>query len=116
MLGFTVALGGCKCDDTVGGVDVGFRVDGHPIDFGRALEGTQVGRAVTLISTGQAPLTVTVATEGPFRAVSSLELPGGSEVAVDVTFLAGNGKATGKLNLSASGKTVSIDLLGEGVH
>lgn len=117
MLPFVCVLAGaCRPDGTLGGVEVGFRVDGTPIDFGRALEGTQVIRSVTLQSTGRVDVTVETSTEGPFSAPRELLLPGGAGAPVEITFTAGAEKVSGRLHLSSNGKTVSIPLQGEGVR
>ncbi|MBI3182404.1 MAG: hypothetical protein HYZ28_09695 [Myxococcales bacterium] len=110
-----LSLGGCR-EGELGGVEVGFRVDAKSLDFGRALEGTQVARSVALTSTGRAPLSVEVATLGPFSAAPQLELPGGGQASVEVVFTAGDGKAQGKLLLSANSRTVEVALFGEGVR
>jgi hypothetical protein len=80
------------------------------------LEGTQEGRSVVLFSIGRADLTVSAATSGPpFSAPTSVVLPGGGQVNVDVVFTAGTTLANGTLQLSAHGQTVSIPLTGQGV-
>ena len=108
---------GCRCNDSgVGGVEAGFRVDVASVDFGRALEGTQVERHVTLFTTGRAALTVDAEADLPFRVNSSVELPGGSQVDLAVTFTAADGKSDGTLRLVGSGSGVSVGLTGEGVR
>ncbi|MFZ5471823.1 MAG: hypothetical protein ACOZIN_20530 [Myxococcota bacterium] len=114
-VGVWLAALACRCDPLIGGVEVGFRVDGSPIDFGKALQGTQVSRLVTLSSTGRAALTVAVATEGPFTAPAEVVVPGGAEAALEVVFTAGDGPAEGKLLLTANERTLAIDLRGRGV-
>ncbi|MHB8878729.1 MAG: hypothetical protein ACYC8T_33940 [Myxococcaceae bacterium] len=107
---------GCRCDDTLGGVEAGFRVDGSRVDFGRALEGTQVAQEVVLHATGRADLTVETSTQEPFAVAESVTVPGGSEIALPVLFIAGSTRASGTLLLSANNKTVTVTLTGEGVR
>lgn len=113
-----VLAAGCRrCDDTsLGGVEVGFRVDGAPLDFGRSLEGTQVERQVMLHSTGTVEVVVEASADSPFSVAAATSLPGGVAVSLPVFFTAGAGKAAGTLVLTANGKSVSLSLVGEGVR
>lgn len=113
-LSLALSLLGCR-EDTLGGVEVGFRVDGRTVDFGRALVGTQVVRSVTLQSTGKSPLTVATSAGAPFSVGEEVSLPGGGQAEVRVTFTAGEGRSEGALLLSANDKSVSVPLSGEGV-
>ncbi len=114
-----LALGlGCRCGapPVLGGVELGFRVSGDTVDFGRVLEGAQVLRQVTLFSESRAETAVAVSTEGPFAAAAEVLVPPGSSVDVAVTFTAGNARELGALVLSANGKSVKVPLVGEGVR
>ncbi len=119
VLGLILALGasGCRCgDSTLGGVEVGFRADGSPIDFGRALAGAQVTRALLLTSTGKVALSIEASTEGPFSVPPAFTLEGATTFSLSITFTAAVGRSEGRLWLRANGKSVSLPLLGEGIE
>lgn len=107
----------CDCGDgTLGGVDVGFRVSGQPIDFGIVLETTRVTREVELVSESRADVQVEVSVEGPFLAPALITVPAGSVAKVPVTFVAGSSREEGRLLLGPADKKVVVPLVGEGVR
>ncbi len=103
-------------DSSLGGVQVGFRVEAELLDFGRALKGSQVERALKLTATGRADVEVEVATDAPFSAPATVTIPGGGEAAVEVVFTAPASSAEGTLRLSANGKRLDVQLRGVGVE
>lgn len=110
-------LGACSCGDGgVGSTSAGFRTSTEALDFGKVLEGTEIGRSVDLVATGRGSITVDVAVTGPFRAPASVTLPGGGTAALEVVFTAPEGEATGTLVLSARGESFEIPLRGRGVR
>jgi hypothetical protein len=112
-------LPGCRgCGSDVTTLDADFRVDPgtQALDFGRALEGTRVTRAVLLLAETRASVIVTAAVGAPFRAPTSIEVPGGGQVEVPVTFTAGDGEATGILVLRGPTRTIEVSLRGTGVR
>lgn len=112
-----VSFGGCRCDDgSLGGVELGFKVSGDTVDFGRAIEGSEVVREVELVSESRADVTVEASADSAFSVPARIVVPAGSVARLPVTFLAGNTKAQGTLTLEAAGKSVSLPLVGEGVH
>jgi hypothetical protein len=118
---FLVALvlaGGCRCNDSgLGGARGDFRPQETSVDFGRVLEGEQSRRTVTLVGTGRAGVTVTVATGTPFSVTEgSVSVPGGGTVTLEVVFTAGNGLAEGTLVLTAGSHSETLALRGEGVR
>jgi len=113
------ALSGCRgCGTNVNPLDADFRVDPstQSLEFGRVLEGTRVTKTVLLYAETTAPLTVEASTARPFEAPASVDIPGGGQAEVEVTFVAGNGEATGTLVLSAPSRTVEVPLHGTGVR
>ncbi len=106
----------CRCNSGLGNVELGFRVSGDTVDFGRVLEGAQVLRTVTLFSESRADQEVGVSTEGPFAAAGSVTVPAGGTAEVAVTFTAGSAREEGALLLSARGDSVRVPLVGEGVR
>ncbi|QSQ12940.1 hypothetical protein [Myxococcus landrumensis] len=110
---------GCRCGDNsnVGGARQGFRAQDAEVDFGRALEGTSTRRQVTVLATGRASVTVTVASGSPFTVVApEVSVPGGGTATVDVDYLAGVGPVEGTLTLAGPGGTTSVRLKGLGVR
>ncbi len=119
-LAFVFALaGGCKCNDGLNPASAGFRVDPQSLDFGRVLEGTVAKQTLNVIATGTAVVDVDVTVEGnAFGSPGNLEVPGGGQGSLVITFNAPDGEVTGKLTLLARGsKTpVTVALHGVGVR
>ncbi len=115
LLALAFFLASCA-GGSVGGVQVGFRVDGRTVDFGRVLEGEKVVRSVEVVSTGRADLTVALEATPPFSVQPELFLPAGGQAAVEVTFTAGAERAEGSLTLSSNGRAVVVPLVGVGVR
>ncbi|MFL5320561.1 MAG: hypothetical protein ACJ790_12950 [Myxococcaceae bacterium] len=112
-----IVAASCRCNDgSLGGVDLGFKVSGETVDFGRALEGSVVERNVELVSQSRANVTVELSTEGPFSTGATITIPAGTSVKVPVDFHAGSTKEQGKLLLGPGDKRISVPLVGEGVH
>lgn len=113
------ALPGCRgCGTDVDPLDADFRVDPstQALEFGRVLEGGRVTKNVIVLAETRASLTVTVSVGQPFLAPARVQVPGGGQVEVPVTFVAGNGEVTGTLVLSAPSRTVEVPLHGTGVR
>ncbi|NVJ07485.1 hypothetical protein HUW63_19850 [Myxococcus sp. AM001] len=115
---FILALTGCPSGDSgTGGSRQGFRPRDAVVDFGRVLEGTQARRAVTVLATGRAGLTVVASVDAPFAVVTSeVSVSGGGETEVEVVFTAGHGPSEGTLLLSGAGLTESVRLTGLGIR
>ena len=115
----TIALGslvGCRCNQPVTPVELGFQVSPTSLEFGRVLELTTATQTVTITSTGRGSLTITASTDLPFSVPASIELPGGSDVPLEVTFRAGTTEVNGTLTLEADGKKLEVALHATGVH
>lgn len=116
---FLAALAGCRgCDNGIDPLDADFRVDPstQSIEFGRVLEGTHVTKTVIVLAETRASLTITAAVDTPFQAPASIDIPGGGQAEVAVTFVAGNGESTGTLVLTGSKRTIEVPLHGTGVR
>lgn len=111
----TLIASGCG-DDIIGSTSAGFQTQTKELDFGRVLEGAEVTRQVELTATGRADVVVDVSTTGPFRAPSTIDIPGGGSASLDVTFTAPDGDADGKLVLSVRDERFEIALSGRGVR
>lgn len=113
------ALASCRgCDNGIDPLDADFRVDPstQSLEFGRVLEGTRVTKTVIVLAETRASLTITASVDAPFQAPTSIDIPGGGQAEVSVTFVAGNGEATGTLVLTGSKRTIEIPLHGTGVR
>jgi hypothetical protein len=113
------ALASCRsCDGGIDPLDADFRVDPstRALEFGRVLEGTHVTKTVLVFAETRAPLTITASAGAPFRAPTSIDIPGGGQAEVRVTFVAGNGEATGTLVLTGLRRTIELPLHGTGVR
>lgn len=111
------ALGGCSCEGGgVGSTTAGFRTATTSVDFGRALEGTIIARSIELSGTGRSGVTVEVSTSAPFTAPSTVEVPGGGTVPLELTFTAGQGPSEGTLTLRSNGESFEVALRGVGVR
>ncbi|WP_426757266.1 hypothetical protein [Myxococcus sp. Y35] len=115
---FVLAVAACGPDGAgTGGSRQGFRPRDSVVDFGRVLEGTQVRRAVTVLATGRAGVTVASSVDGPFAVVTpEVRVPGSGAAEVEVVFSAGHGPAEGTLALVGAGVTASVRLTGTGVR
>jgi hypothetical protein len=113
-----VSLGACRCGTDVNMVETRFRVppESQSIDFGRVLEGTLVTRQVTLIAETRVPVSVGAATASPFSVEPLVEIPGGSQLDLEVAFRAGNGESNGELVLTSGRQEVRVGLRGVGVR
>lgn len=109
-------LSGCQCGDTVTPVGGGFRVTPTAVDFGRVLEGDQASRALAVQALTRAAVTVTAVSQAPFSAPTDLQVPGGGEETLLVTFAAGADEASGTLTLSDGQDTQVVTLRGVGVR
>lgn len=117
MLG-TLALHACRCGTDVNMVETRFRVppESQSIDFGRVLEGTVVTRQVTLIAETRASVSIGASTRAPFSVEPLVDVPGGSQVDLEVAFRAGNGESNGELVLTSGRQEVRVGLRGVGVR
>lgn len=114
-----LALGGCRgCGGGTSMVETRFRVspETQSVDFGRVLEGTMVRKQVTLIAETRASVSVGASTMAPFSSEPLFDVPGGSQVDLDVTFRAGNGESNGELVLTSGRQEVRVGLRGVGVR
>lgn len=112
-----VTVVGCKCKpDVVDPVKLGFRVQPASLDFGRVLEGDRKTLSVTLSATSTVTETITVTTTTAFSSVSEVELPGGGQVPLEVSFFAGNVEVDGTLTLTVGDQSTEIPLHGIGVR
>jgi Dictyostelium (slime mold) repeat len=107
---------GCGREGGVGSAEGGFLTTAQEIDFGKALLGQEVRRSLPVVSTGRVPVTVRVETSDPFRAQSSIAIPAGATVPLEITFVAGDGPAENTLQLSSGGKSYEVALRGRGVR
>jgi hypothetical protein len=117
--GLCLALvAGCQCrpPGPVDPIELGLRVQPTELDFGRVLEGGTRTLALTLTSETRAELAVALETEAPFSVMDSVVVPGGGDVAVEVTFRAGNGEVEGVLALTVGERTAEVKLRGNGVR
>ncbi|MEW6435022.1 MAG: hypothetical protein AB1730_26275 [Myxococcota bacterium] len=113
------ALSGCRgCGTDVDPVDADFRVEPstQSLEFGRVLEGGRVTKSVVVLAETRASLTISAAVGAPFLAPPTIDIPGGGQAEVNVTFVAGNGEATGTLVLTGSKRTIEVPLHGTGVR
>lgn len=113
-----LALGaGCRCGSDVNQVDQRFRLASTEVlDFGRVLEGTEVTKSVTLIAETRAAVSVAAAAPRPFVVDRLVDIPGGSQVDLEVRFKAENGESTGELTLTSGRQEVKLQLRGVGVR
>ena len=111
-----LALSGCRCGDgSLGTVELGFRVEGSPVDFGRVLQGQTVQRELTVISTSRGSVVLEASADSPFSVETPLSLPGGASVTLPVSFTAGVGLSEGELVLTQGQRRLSVPLRGVGV-
>lgn len=98
-------------------VRTGFLVRELQLDFGRVLEGDTARGSLTLVATGRGSVRVSASTSGRFSLpASEVDIAGGGTSALEVLFLAGNGRAEGTLTLVAGEQSVEVPLLGTGVR
>ncbi len=118
LLALVLAVAGCgPGGSSTGGSRQGFRPRDSVVDFGRVLEGAQARRAVSVLATGRAGVTVASSVDGPFAVVTpEVGVPGGGVAGVEVVFTAGHGAAEGTLVLKGAGVTESVRLTGTGVR
>lgn len=110
-------IAGCRCKPgPVEPIVLGLRVQPAEIDFGRVLEGSTKVELVTLTAATRAPITVGLDTDAPFEVQPAGEVPGGGEVAVPVSFRAGNEAVDGVLRLTVGDRTAELKLHGVGVR
>ncbi|MBL8919518.1 MAG: hypothetical protein JNJ54_11695 [Myxococcaceae bacterium] len=114
----TLALQACRCGTDVNPVETRFRVppESQSVDFGRVLEGTVVTKQVTLIAETRASVSVGASTLPPFSVEPLIDIPGGSQLDLEVAFRAGNGESTGELVLTSGRQEVRVSLRGVGVR
>jgi hypothetical protein len=111
------ALTACRCTPPpINMVEAGFRIEETELDFGPVLEGQVVIKPVHVVSTSVAGLSLTLTADLPFAVQGTLDLEGGSNVPVDVKFLAGSTQVMGTLTVSSPGGDVTVTLKGTGVH
>ena len=105
-------LAGCRCrPGPVDPVELGLRVSPTSLDFGRVLEGSERRLPVTLTSTTRSPLAIELSTQSPFAvSPTSVEVPGGSDLTVQVRFRGGNGEAQDFLTLQVGDRTAVVPL------
>ena len=116
-----VALGlstSCTCRNDIGGVDLGFRVAGETqsLDFGRVLEGQSATQRFILTADSRVGVTVSMQVTAPFSVQRTVDIEGGGQVEVPVTFLAGNGAAMAEVVLTANDKELRVAVKGVGVR
>ncbi len=112
-----LALGGCPCRPApVDPIELGFRVQPSSLDFGRVLEGDKKTLGLFLSAETRAAVTIEVSVEGRFSSASQVELAGGGQSGLDVTFNAGNGEALGVLRLQVGDRFAEVQLSGFGVR
>jgi len=113
-----LVLPACTCKPPINTVEIGFRVAGDTksIDFGRVLENDKVTKSFTLTAETRAPVTVTMAVAKPFSVQETVDIEGGGQVEVPVTFTAGNGMASAEVVLQANGQELRVPVTGIGVR
>lgn len=118
LLGALVLAGCRNCGGGTSMVETRFRVapETQSVDFGRVLEGTMVTKQVTLIAETRASVSVGATTMTPFSSAPLVDIPGGSQVDLDVVFRAGNGESNGELVLTSGRQEVRVGLRGVGVR
>lgn len=118
LLGALVLAGCRNCGGGTSMVETRFRVapETESVDFGRVLEGTMVTKQVTLIAETRASVSVGATTMTPFSSAPLVDIPGGSQVDLDVVFRAGNGESNGELVLTSGRQEVRVGLRGVGVR
>lgn len=118
LLGALVVSGCRGCGGGTSMVETRFRVapETASLEFGRVLEGTMVTKQVTLIAETRASVSVGATTMAPFSTMPLVDVPGGSQVDVDVVFRAGNGESNGELVLTSGRQEVRVALHGVGVR
>jgi hypothetical protein len=110
-------VAGCRCGGDVNMVEQRFRLAStETLDFGRVLEGTVVTRPVTLVAETRVAVSVGAAVSRPFSIEPLLDVPGGSQVDVEVTFRAGNTEATAEVVFTAGRQEVRLPVRGVGVR
>ncbi|MCA2978009.1 MAG: hypothetical protein INH37_06980 [Myxococcaceae bacterium] len=108
---------GCRCGSDVSMLEQRFRLASPAtLDFGRALEGTLVTRRVTLLAETRLGVSVSASATRPFGVEPLVDVPGGSEVDVEVSFLAGFGASMGELVLRSGPQEARVALSGVGVR
>src|SRR5207253_6485653 len=88
-VGLCVAAGCRSCEGPIQMPEAGFRIDGTELDFGRVLEGKVAKKPVHVVSTSVVGLSLTLSVEAPFGVQETLELEGGADVPLDISFVAG---------------------------
>lgn len=111
-------LGACRCGPDINNVDTRFRVatETQRVEFGRVLENTVVTKPVTLIAETRVAVTVGASTRAPFSVEPVIEIEGGSQIDLDVSFRAGNGESSGELVLTSGKQEIRVPLHGIGVR
>lgn len=114
----TGSVAACRCGNDINNVETRFRVgtDTQSIDFGRVLEGTVVVKQVTLVAETRAAVSVGARTQTPFATEPLIDVEGGGQVDLDVSFRASNGESTGELVLTSGRQEVRVPLRGVGVR
>ena len=93
-----------------------FQASPLAVEFGRVLEGHDAGQPVTIEALSRTGVTVSASTAAPFSVAPSIDVPGGGEATLTVSFVAGDAGVSGVLTLSAGDTTVEVTLHGIGVH
>lgn len=113
---FLASVAACRCGPDINMVDSRFRVVTERVEFGRVLENTIVTKQVTLVAETRAAVTVGAQTQAPFSSQAVIEIEGGGQLDVDVSFRAGEGEVSGELVLTSGRQEVRVPLRGIGVH
>lgn len=116
LLWLTVSA--CQCrPGPVDPVELGLRVLPTELDFGRVLEGDVKTATLTLTTTTRSAVTVQLSAGAPFSvSPSSVDIPGGSDVSVEVAFRAGNGVARDFVTLTVGDRMALVPVQGFGVR
>lgn len=111
-----VCAAGCRCNESVQGVQATFRPAETSVDFGRVLENTTAKKSLLLLATERGSVDVELSVTGPFAVPMQVTVPGGSEVAVQIEFNAGSQPVTGTLALKSARQQYQVELKGTGVR
>lgn len=111
-------LGACRCGPDINNVDTRFRVatETQSVEFGRVLENTVVTKPVTLIAETRVAVTVAASARAPFSVEPVIEIEGGGQLELEVSFRAGNGESSGELVLTSGRQELRVPLHGTGVR
>ena len=117
-LALVLAASSCTCRNDIGTVTPGFRIaaETQSLDFGRVLEGKSATLPMSLSAETRAAVTVTTTVAAPFSVQASVDIEGGGQASVPVTFHAGNGLASSEVVLQANGQELRVAVKGVGVR